>query len=105
MGRAERHYGGQRYHELTPEKLPEALKWIREQTGILTSMKSAPSKIDGFRGQMISAIKARCKNLGDMHYYVPHLVKTYGVESLTHLSDRQLQEVRAWMFRQRRGRR
>lgn len=93
------------YHELTPEKLPEALKWIRRQTGILMSMKSAPVKVDGFRNQTIGAIKARCKQLGDMHYYVPHLVKTYGAESLTHLSDRQLQEVRTWVFQQRRGRR
>lgn len=92
------------YHELTPEQLPAVFKWLREQTGILMSMKSAPLKVDGFRSQTIGSIKARCRQLGDMHYYVPYLVKTYGAESLTQLSDQQLQEVRAWLFNQRRGR-
>ena len=92
------------YHELTPQKLPAAIKWLQKQTAILLAMKSAPVKIGNFRALVIKAIKAKCRELGDMHYYVPHLVKTYGVESLTQLSDKQLQEVKTWLFGQRRHR-
>lgn len=90
------------YHELTPQQLPAAFKWLQKQTAILLKMKSAPVKVENFRTLAISAIKARSKQLGDQHYYVPHLVKTYGVTSLTHLSDKQLQEVKVWLFGQRR---
>lgn len=90
------------YHELTPQQLPAAIKWLQKQTAILLKMKSAPVKVENFRTLAISAIKARSKQLGDQHYYVPHLVKTYGVTSLTHLSDKQLQEVKVWLFGQRR---
>ena len=90
------------YHELTPQQLPAAIKWLQRQTAILLKMKSAPVKVENFRTLAISAIKARSKQLGDQHYYVPHLVKTYGVTSLTHLSDKQLQEVKVWLFGQRR---
>lgn len=88
------------YHEMTPVQYGIAQKWIAKQRGILGSMKSAPVNIDGFRSQTITAIKARAKQLGDLHFYTPHIVQTYGFNSLTHLSDRQLQEVREWIFRQ-----
>lgn len=89
------------YHEITPDKLPLAKQWITRQRAILTSMKSAPAKMESFRGDAIKAIKVRSKQLGDLHFYVPHISKTFGAESLTQLSDRQLQEVRAWIFGQR----
>jgi len=90
------------YAELRPEQFPGALDWLKKQRAILSSMKSAPTKIVGFRNDMITAIKARSKQLGDLNYYRPHIVKSYGVESLTGLSDRQLQELRAWIMQQRR---
>lgn len=90
------------YAELRPEQLPDALAWIKRQRAILSSMKSAPTKIPGFRVDMIKAIKARSRELGDDGYYRPHITKTYGVSSLTGMSDRQLQELRAWIMQQKR---
>lgn len=90
------------YSELRPDQLPKALGWIQKQRAILSSMKSAPTKIEGFRADMIAAIKARSRELGDLNYYRPYIAKTHGISSLTGLSDRQLQELRAWIMRQRR---
>ena len=90
------------YHEMTPEQYRMACAWIARQRAILNSMKSAPLKIEGFRTDMIRAIKARSRELGDLNYYRPHIAKTYGVSSLTDMSDRQLQELRAWIMQQRR---
>lgn len=91
------------YAELKPEQMPAALAWFGKQMAILRGMKSAPTKIKGFRYETMGAIKARAKQLGDLHYYTPYIVKTYGLSSLAHLSDRQLQEVRAWIFAQKRN--
>lgn len=91
------------YAELRPEQLPAALGWLGRQRAILNSMKSAPTRVPGFRGEMIKAIKARSRQLGDDGYYRPYITTTYGLSSLTGLSDRQLQEVRAWIMRQKRG--
>lgn len=90
------------YHEMTPDQYKKALAWLTRQRAILSSMSSAPVKVGGFRNDMITAIKARSKELGDLSYYRPHIVKTYGVDSLTKMSDRQLQELRAWIMQQRR---
>lgn len=90
------------YHEMTPEQYKRALAWLLRQRAILRSMKSAPIKDTGFRNDMIGAIKARSRQLGDLSYYRPHITQRYGVSSLKGLSDRQLQEVRAWIMQQRR---
>ncbi len=90
------------YHEMTPADYKKALGWLSRQRAILKSMVSAPTKVAGFRTEMISAIKARSKQLGDLNYYRPYIAQTYGVDSLTKMSDKQLQELRAWIMRQRR---
>lgn len=92
------------YAELKPEQMPAALDWIKKQHAILRSMASAPTKLASFRSEAIGAIKARAKELGDQHYYTPYIARIYGLSSLAHLSDRQLQEVRAWIFAQKRRR-
>lgn len=96
------HVGVNSYHEMTPEDYQAALAWLKRQHAILNSMASAPVKIGSFHNDMIKAIKARSKQLGDLNYYRPYIAVTYGVDSLTKLTDRQLQEVRAWIMRQRR---
>lgn len=90
------------YHEMTPEHYKRALTWLKRQRAILRSMNSAPIKDTGFRNDMIGAIKARSKQLGDLSYYRPYIAQRYGVSSLKDLSDRQLQELRAWIMQQRR---
>lgn len=90
------------YHEMTPEQYKKALSWLSRQRAILRSMPSAPVKVSSFRTDMITAIKARSKELGDLSYYRPHIATTYGVDSLTKMSDRQLQELRAWIMQRRR---
>jgi len=97
------HVGVNSYHEMTPEQFKKALAWIGRERAILSSMKSAPIKIEGFRNDMIRAIKARSRELGDLNYYRPRAAATYGVSSLADMSDRQLQELRAWIMQQRRG--
>lgn len=96
------HVGVNSYHEMTPEQYKSALAWLSKQRAILRSMKSAPIKDTGFRNDMIGAIKARSRQLGDLSYYRPHITQRYGISSLKGLSDRQLQEVRAWIMQQRR---
>lgn len=90
------------YHEMTPVQYKAALAWLTRQRAILRSMASAPIKDAGFRNDMIGAIKARSKELGDLSYYRPHITKIFGISSLTGLSDLQLQQVRAWIMQQRR---
>lgn len=90
------------YHEMTPEQYKRALAWLTRQRSILRSMPSARIEISSFRNDMISAIKARSKQLGDLNYYRPYIVSTYDLDSLTKMSDQQLQEVRAWIMQQRR---
>jgi hypothetical protein len=91
------------YHELRPDQLPAAIKWLVDQRGRMLTASGQPEDVEGLRGAIISAIKARSKELGKARYYQEHIQMIYQAESLTELTEAELKAVRAWLFAIRKG--
>lgn len=94
-----RHFGVNKYAELPMEEFGAARAWLQRQIAIVDGMPSAPRKVAGWRGRTIGKIKARAKNqLGDADIYKPWLEKRFGKDSLTLLTDDELQATRQHVF-------
>ncbi|WP_370270128.1 hypothetical protein [Nioella sp.] len=85
------------YHELRPDQVPAAMKWLRTQTGRVQSMAGAPDRDPNFRTDAIRFIKARCRQLGDPDLYRARALEAFGSSSLADLDNVELQAIRQWV--------
>lgn len=82
-----------------------AVQYIRREMAILRSMKSAPRKDAGWRNGRISQIKARCKGQFEgVDIYKPYIKKNFRADSLTELSDDELQKTYLYVFKKKANR-
>lgn len=86
------------YHEIPSDRFEAAMTWLRQQTGRIQSMPSAPKKDPSFRADAIKFIKARCKQLGDPDLYRVRAQERFGSSSLADLTNEQLQDLRKWLL-------
>lgn len=92
-------FGLNSYHELPAEEFGNARAWIQRQIAIIGSMRCAPKKMPNWRNKVIASIKARCKNqLGNPDVYKPYIERKFGKESLTQLTDDELQTTKQYVF-------
>lgn len=90
------------YSLMLKERFADAVALIQREMAVLRSMRSAPSKDDGWRAKRIGAIKARCKNqLGDPDFYKPYIKKSFKADSLTELATDELQKAYAYVMAKR----
>ena len=67
---------------------------------ILRSMKSAPGKDTKWRNARIGQIKARCKGqFVGVDVYKPYIKRNFKAESLTELSNEELQKTYNYVFK------
>lgn len=104
QGRINKAVGATSYHLILITRFADALAFVKQEMAKLRSMRSAPSKDDGWRAKRIGAIKARCKNqLSDEGAYRPYIRKNFKVESLVDLSTDQLQQTYAYIMAKKAG--
>lgn len=81
------------------DRYEDAVKFAKREMAILSSMKSAPRKDDGWRIKRIGAIKARCKNqFGGVDIYKPYIQKNFDAVSLTDLATEELQKTYVYVM-------
>lgn len=91
-------FGINSYHELPMEQFGEGRLWIMKQIGIISSMKSAPKKMPGWRTRTITYIKAACKNdLNNPDAYKPYIEQKFCCNSLAKCKDDELQAVKQYV--------
>jgi hypothetical protein len=79
------------YAELKPEQFEAACAWLRRQTAVVRSAKSAPKKQgDTWRLARYRGIKARCKNAGNEFAY-SQFIGRFNKTSLTELTADELE--------------
>lgn len=63
--------------------------------------KPATAKTTSWRAAHVAAIRERCFGLGIENEKIQHLQQTYGVNSITMLSDADLDEIYKWIMQHR----
>ncbi|WP_206740941.1 hypothetical protein [Methylomicrobium lacus] len=63
--------------------------------------KPATARSTAWRGSHIAAIRERCFGLGIEEEKIKYLQQTYGVNSLTMLSDADIEEIYKWIMQHR----
>jgi len=97
--------GSTSYHLIRREMYEVAVQYIRREMAILRSMKSAPRKDAGWRNGRIGQIKARCKGQFEgVDIYKPYIKKNFRADSLTELSDDELQKTYLYVFKKKANR-
>ncbi|AGI35954.1 helix-turn-helix domain-containing protein [Mannheimia haemolytica] len=87
-----KHCGVATYRQIPVEKTEKAITYLRKWIGRLSSSKSAPKKIGNeWRSKKYAYIKINTKGLEQ--WLSGHLQQKYLVESITELTDEQLQKV------------
>jgi len=71
-----------------------------EHTHIIIE-KAATAKSTAWRTAHITAIRERCFGLGLEEEKIKYLQQTYGVNSLTMLSDADIEEIYKWIMQHR----
>ena len=84
------------YHEIPAEKFSSVERWLLKQIAIVNSMPSAPSKAKGWRDSRIKGIQARCNELGIQDKRKVYMLKNFGKDSLTLMSDDEVDRVYRW---------
>lgn len=91
--------GATSYHLIRIENFAAAIAYVNRQMALLRSMPSAPAKDKKWRASRIGGIKLRCRNqLADPDAYKPYIRKNFSAESLTALSDDELQRTYAYIM-------
>jgi hypothetical protein len=86
------------YHEIPAEKFEAIEKWLLVQIGIKNSMPSAKKKSTTWRNGRIKGIQSRCNELGIQDKRKEYMKKTFGQDSLTLLSDDDVDKVYRWVM-------
>ena len=81
------------YRALASDRFDEAKKYLQTEIGRLRSAKSAPKKLDDQRSARYKAIHARERQLGISQWRKDYVKDRFGKESLTELSDQQLEQT------------
>lgn len=84
------------YHEIPVTKFKSVETWLLKQIAIIHSMPSAPAKSTQWRSSRIKGIQARCSELGIQDDRKKYMLKTFGKDSLTMLSDADVDKVYRW---------
>lgn len=84
------------YSEIPTEKFPAIEKWLLQQIAIVNSMPSAPAKSTHWRNDRIKGIQSRCNELGIQDKRKAYMLNAFGKESLTLLSDADVEKVYRW---------
>lgn len=84
------------YHEIPTEKFKAVETWLLKQIAIIHSMPSAPAKSTQWRSSRIKGIQSRCSELGIQDKRKTYMLKTFGKDSLTLLSDADVEKVYRW---------
>jgi len=86
------------YHEIPTEKFKTIESWLLKQTAIVHAMPSAPAKSAQWRASRIKGIQSRCNELGIQDKRKAYMQKTFGKDSLTLLSDADVEKVYRWVM-------
>lgn len=86
------------YHEIPADKFEAIEKWLLVQIGIKNSMPSAKKKSSTWRNGRIKGIQSRCNQLGIQDKRKEYMKKTFGQDSLTMLSDEDVDKVYRWVM-------
>jgi len=86
------------YHEIPADKFEAVEKWLMRQIAIKNSMPSAKKKSTVWRNGRIRGIQSRCNELGIQDKRKAYMLKTFGQESLTMLSDDDVDKVYRWVM-------
>lgn len=89
------------YHEIPAEKFDAIVKWLQKQIAIVNAMKSAKKKLPTWRSEIIGKIQRRCNALGIQDKRKDWMLTNFGKDSLTKLSDEDVEKVYRWSLRQR----
>lgn len=84
------------YHEIPSVKFKTIEAWLLRQIAIIYSMPSAPVKSTQWRSGRIKGIQSRCSELGIQGKRKAYMLKTFGKDSLTQLSDADVEKVYRW---------
>lgn len=84
------------YHEIPSAKFKLVETWLLKQIAIINSMPSAPAKSTQWRSSRIKGIQSRCTELGIQEKRKAYMLKTFGKDSLTLLSDADVDRVYRW---------
>lgn len=84
------------YHEIPVEKFPSIERWLLTQIAIVNSMPSASKKSKTWRDDRISSIQARCNQLSIQDKRKIYMLKNFGKDSLTMMSDEEVEKVYRW---------
>ena len=84
------------YHEIPADKFKAVETWLIKQTAIVHSMPSAPAKSTQWRSSRIKGIQSRCGELGIQDKRKVYMLKAFGKDSLTLLSDADVEKVYRW---------
>lgn len=76
----------------------EAEAYLREQIGRLMSSKSAAAKVPDYRLKRYRSIHSRVKELGLEDWKASYLAEHFGAESLTNLTDEDLERFYRAVF-------
>lgn len=86
------------YHEIKEEDYAAVEQWLIKQIGIKNAMPSAKKKTTDWRSNRIKGIQSRCNELGIQEQRKAYMKKTFGKESLTLLSDDDVDRVYRWVM-------
>ena len=84
------------YNEIPTEKFPAVEKWLIRQIGIVNAAPAASAKSTGWRASRIKGIQSRCTELGIQDARKTYMLKAFGKDSLTLISDVDIEKVYRW---------
>jgi UTP-glucose-1-phosphate uridylyltransferase len=86
------------YHEISADKFDAIEKWLLKQIAIKNAMPSAKKKSSTWRAGRIKGIQSRCNELGIQDKRKEYMKKNFGKDSLTLLSDDDIEKVYRWVM-------
>ena len=89
------------YHEIPAEKFDKIEKWLLKQIALVNAMPSAKKKSSTWRATRIKGIQSRCNELGMQVKRKEYMKKYFGKDSLTMLSDDDVEKVYRWVMSQK----
>lgn len=96
QGRINKQAGVTSYHLIPVAAYDSLIKWIKKQIALVHAMPSAPAKSTAWRSSRIKGIQSRCNELGIQDKRKAYMLKTFGKDSLTLLSDADVEKVYRW---------
>jgi hypothetical protein len=76
-------------------------RWLLQKMAMVNAMPSAKKKSSEWRASRIRAIQSRCTELGIQAKRKEYMKKTFNKDSLTLLSDDDVEKVYRWVMSQK----